>query len=1221
MEKIYKHSLSLMSKLLLCVSFVFVYSSINAQCGFVYSSASSYATCETSADGTANLKVWGGTLPHSITWDNGQTAFFATGLTAGIHYATVTDATGCSEVTSVTVEPGPESIWLMPEATCASCGSCNGTAEPHAMLGIPPYSYLWDNGQTTEVATGLCPGTHFVTVTDTQGCSSVGEVFVCTDGNLTVNCSGTNPSCGGGDGSVTAVPSGGLGPFTYSWNNGSSTSTLSNVDAGTYSVTVTDADGCQGICSTTITGTTSNLSVNISTTPTACGESNGTATANVSGSTGNVNYSWNTGATTNTITGLGAGMYTVTVVDASGCSATGSGSVIGSNAPVAPAIFTNDPTEYCDATGAGVIVNASTNGACANSAWVLTDLDANILAIQTDGTFDFSGLGTGGFQIWLVCFEGTLDGAVVGNNATDLSGCFDLSDPITISITTVAPPTISTTDELSVCVGDGSSDLVDVSVDEAGTGDINQWVITDENGIILELPTNPPFDFEGAPAGTCLIWLATATGPVTGLEAGADAADITGCYALSNSIAVVRNETPTVSIDPVDVELCMGETVDLTATGSSDDLTYEWFASQGQLSSSTTQTTTFTMMAPGTYQIILSATSPDGCMAMDMTTVTILAAPTVSISVPGTICEVGDCVDLEATADGGNTFTYEWTAAQGMLSDDSASATEFCMGMAGTYDVEVTVTNENGCTASASTTVIVGTFEATVNETLEISECGESDGEATVDITGGNGDFTYEWSNGSTDASASGLAEGCYQVTITDNLSGCTRTGEVCLDDGGIDVGNYVWWDNNENCEQDSNENGAYGVPVSLMTPGPDGICGNADDEMAPNGSTNTDSDGYYLFECVPVGTFYIQFGATIVYTGTEYTCRDGASDVTDSDVDEDGKSHMFDVVDTDGDGQGDIIDTNGDGVGDDKEQLSFDAGIFQCCNDVNFGGQVSGDQSVCQGEVPDLFTSTIPAGGGGAKPIEYLWICSTQGGPADPNTWTELPNSNSETYQAGPVYQTKHFARCARRECCDAFLVESNIITVEVLSCLQVITFTVEELRGDNEAVRISWITNKDFKDMMYFVERSTDGANYEVIGELPSVASNNSSLNLYEHMDNAPHKGMNYYRIRLVNPSGDFDFTETKMVEFAPFSENNFEIFPNPVTESMSLESFIEIDGAVELEIISTSGKLFNKSKVQTTSYMNEPIDIKTLPAGSYYLRITHGDNVEMVKFTKIN
>ena len=1111
----------------------------------------------------------------------------------------------------------------MPEVNaCASCGSCNGVAEPHPMLGIPPYSFLWDNGETTEVATGLCPGTHFVTVTDTQGCSSVGEVFICTDGNLTVDCSGSDASCAGGDGTAMATPMGGLAPFTYAWSNGASTASISGLDAGTYSVTVSDGEGCQGSCSVTIGGTSNNLSATASATPTDCGENNGTVSVTISGATSTVSILWSNGSTSADQTGLASGMYTVTVTDGEGCSTTAATEVEASDAPTTPAISTTDPTDVCDATGAGVTVTATADGTCDNPAWVLTDLNADIIAIQDNGTFDFSGLGTGGFQIWLLCSDGPLMGAAVGNNATDISGCFDLSDPITVNITTLEAPVISTDSETSFCVGDGDSDLVDANIDVAGTGDINQWIITDDAGNILALPPNPPFDFEDAGPGVCLIWLATATGPLTGVEVGQNAADITGCFSLSNSLSVTRNENPTVSIDPVDVSVCMGESVDLSAIGSSNDLTYEWFASQGQLSSNTTQNTTFTMMAPGTYQIILSATSPDGCMAMDMTTVTILEAPSVSISIPDVICNLGDCINLTATADGGDSFTYNWTASAGMIDDDSAETIEYCMGMPGTYDVDVTVTNENGCTASATTQVIVGIFEAVVTETSPISACGESDGEITVDITGGNGTYTYLWEDGSTDATRTGLGEGCYDVTVTDDLSGCTRTGQVCLDDGGLNIGNYVWWDDNENCEQDDFESGVFGVPVFLMDPGPDGICGNDDDIMAPNGATNTDADGFYLFECVAPGSYYISFGATIVYEGTEYTCRDGASDVTDSDVDEDGKSHEFDVIDTDGDGDGDIIDTNGDGFGNDKENLGFDAGIFRCCNDVNFGGVVTGAQTICQGEVPTLLGSTTPAGGGGPRAIEYLWISSTLAGPADPTTWTELPNSNSETYQPGPLFQTTFFARCARRDCCEEFIIESNIVTVQVESCLRVITFSAKELRdNDQEAVRLSWITSNDNSNVMYTVERSADGANYEVIADVPaSAGQNNGDLNLYEHMDVAPMKGTNYYRVRVVQANGEFEFTTTEMVDFKPFSETAFEIFPNPVTEKMTLESFIEIEGQVSVEILSASGKMYATKMIDTSNYMNEAFDVKALPSGSYYLRVTYKDTVELIKFSKI-
>ena len=1218
MEKNYKHSLNILKQAMLCMGFIFAYTFSNAQCNFNYFVNSSFSTCGTSSDGTATLTVWGGVQPYTVNWDNGETGYFAGMLNEGVHNITVTDATGCSEVTQATITAGPESIWLMPEATCAGCGTCDGTAYPGAMLGIPPYSYQWSNGQTTETATGLCPGTHFVTVTDTQGCSSVGEVFVCTEGTLTVNCSSTDASCAGGDGSVTATPSGGVAPFTYAWSNGSTAATQSGLSSGTYSVTVTDGDGCVGNCSSVVNGIMSNLSASASATDSQCGSNDGTATVTVNGGNAPFTYNWSNGAGSASISSLTPGIYSVTITDASGCVTNASTTVNGSNAPTMPTISTNDPTEFCSGDGVADMVNV-TNSATGSTVCVVTDLNGMILATG-NGPFDFDGFAAAQYQIWCIAFDGTLSGADVGSNVSDLAGCFAISNPIDVNTSSVEGATISTNDPTSFCVGDGSSDLVDVSIDVAGNGTNSFWVITDDQLNILDLPVNGPFDFEGAPTGVCTIWYVNTSGSATGFDVGANVADAEGCFAISNGIDVTRNETPTVSIDPTNVEVCAGETIDFSAIGSSNDLTYEWFASQGQLSSTTTQNTTFTMMLPGTYQIILSATSPDGCMAMDMTTVTILEDPGVTVNVPGIICQIDDCVTLEATADGGTTFTYEWTVSGGNLGDATAATTDFCMNAAGTYDVDVTVTNQDGCTASASTTVIVGNFNATMTTTAEISSCGMSDGVLDATVEGGNGDYTYAWSNGGTDANASGLAEGCYSVTITDVLSGCTRTAESCFDDGGLNIGNYVWWDNNENCTQDPLEPGVYGVPVRLMSPGPDGICGNADDVMAPNGLTNTDSDGYYLFECVPAGQWYLQFGATILNEGTEYTCRDGADDIIDSDVDEDGKSHEFEVVDTDGDGDGDLIDTDGDGIGNDKGELSFDAGIFRCCYNVNFGGTIGPDQQICAGETPNVISSIVPAGGGGVKPIEYLWICSNEPGPANPATWTNIPNSNVEELNPGPVFQTKFFARCARRECCEEFVIESNIMTIEVISCLTVPTFNAELLAvGNEEGVRLSWITSNDESNSKFEIQRSFDAANYEVIGEVDGY-NNGNALNLYDFNDMNPSKGMNYYRIKIINSFGSYDFTGVETIEMIPQNSNNFEIFPNPVTNKMTLESFIEIDSEVNIEVISTSGKKFSQFKLEGSAYMNEPLDITLLPAGTYFLRITHGDSVDLVKFNKI-
>ncbi|MEL6989170.1 MAG: T9SS type A sorting domain-containing protein, partial [Bacteroidota bacterium] len=207
-------------------------------------------------------------------------------------------------------------------------------------------------------------------------------------------------------------------------------------------------------------------------------------------------------------------------------------------------ISTTDPTEICAGDGVGDPIDVTLDGNVgANSAWVITDADANILALPAAPPFDLDGAGPGVCLIWHLSFEDGLVGAEVGNNANDLEGCFDLSNPITVTRNGVDGGDLMLADggdELTICAGDGEPDPFDVAL-EGNLGSNSAWVITDADANILALPAAPPFDFEGAGPGICLVWHLSFEDGLTGAEVGMNASDLEGCFDLSNPITVTRD--------------------------------------------------------------------------------------------------------------------------------------------------------------------------------------------------------------------------------------------------------------------------------------------------------------------------------------------------------------------------------------------------------------------------------------------------------------------------------------------------------------------------------------------------------------------------------------------------------------------------------------------------------------------------------------------------------
>jgi hypothetical protein len=207
----------------------------------------------------------------------------------------------------------------------------DGTATANVTGGTANFTYSWSNTATAASLSGLSASQYCVTVTDANGCtaSACGIVSSFSCGNFGVTVSATDATTvGGSDGSATSTVSNGTSPYTYLWSNGATTSDISGITQGIYTVTVTDSLGCQAIGSATVSEPSCAGFSATTTTVNASGATvaDGSATVTPAGGTSPYNYAWSNNATTQTIT-VAPGTYTVTVTDAVGCATTASATV------------------------------------------------------------------------------------------------------------------------------------------------------------------------------------------------------------------------------------------------------------------------------------------------------------------------------------------------------------------------------------------------------------------------------------------------------------------------------------------------------------------------------------------------------------------------------------------------------------------------------------------------------------------------------------------------------------------------------------------------------------------------------------------------------------------------------------------------------------------------------------------------------------------------------
>ncbi|MEQ1744087.1 MAG: HYR domain-containing protein [Saprospiraceae bacterium] len=293
------------------------------------------ASCFGAADGMLAVTVSGGTGTYTYTWETGQNTPGLQNLTAGTYTLTVTDTDNCSATISLTVQqPGV----LLANATATDLtapGSNDGTATTNPSGGTLPYEFVWSTGKNDQTITGLPAGQYTVTVADANGCTAAQTVEVLgVSCNLSANIVGNDPACHGfANGSATVTVAGGAAPLAYVWSSGATSQTAVNLSAGTYTVSVTDAENCDLVTEITLSDPALLTLGLVGVTNANCPDAaEGTATVAAAGGTGAVSILWNNGQQGPTATALLAGTYTATATDGHGCTSTAQAEVLANDA-------------------------------------------------------------------------------------------------------------------------------------------------------------------------------------------------------------------------------------------------------------------------------------------------------------------------------------------------------------------------------------------------------------------------------------------------------------------------------------------------------------------------------------------------------------------------------------------------------------------------------------------------------------------------------------------------------------------------------------------------------------------------------------------------------------------------------------------------------------------------------------------------------------------------
>ncbi len=680
---------------------------ITAATSFTLSTTQTNVSCNGGTNGSATVTVSGGTGPFTYSWaPSGGTGSTATGLPAGTYTVTVTDAAACAGTATVTITQPPALTATQSQVNVLCNGQCTGSATVAASGGTAPYTYAWaPAGGTTATASALCAGTYTCTITDANGCPITRTFNITQPPALATTGSQVNVLCNGNcTGSATVVASGGTAPYAYTWApSGGTAATASALCAGTYTVTITDANGCITTRSFTITQppalTTTGSQVNI-----LCnGTCNGSATVVASGGTAPYTYSWApSGGTAATASALCAGTYTATVTDANGCITTRSFTI----------------TQPPALTTTGSQVNILCNGGNTGS--------ATVTASGGTAPYTYSWAPSGGTGA-------TATGLTAGNytvTVTDANGC-----TITRTYSITQPPALATT---------GSQ--VNVLCNGGTTG----------SATVMASGGTAPYAYSWAPSGGT-------SATATGLGAGTYTVTVTDANGCTISQTYTITQPPALTASATNTPATCGNpngTATVTASGGTAPYSYSWAPSGG------TGTTASALLA-GSYTV--TVTDANGCMTTATTIIANTGGPTASITtIIDVSCNGGSNGSATATVSGGTApYTYAWTPSGGTGSTGTGLA-------AGNYTV--TVTDVNGCITTTSVTITEPPALTTTGSQVNILCNGGSNGSATVVASGGTAPYAYAWSpSGGTGATATGLSAGNYTATVTD-ANGCTTT-------------------------------------------------------------------------------------------------------------------------------------------------------------------------------------------------------------------------------------------------------------------------------------------------------------------------------------------------------------------------------------------------------------------------------------------------------------
>ena len=686
--------------------------------------------CSYSANGGATASASGGTAPYTYSWSPtlGDTNATTNSLKAQTYTVSVSDATGCGSTTAVTITAGSNltaSIAGGNITNVACFGQSTGSLAVTATGGAGTNTYSWSpTGGTGQTGSGLTQGSYTVTVTDGNACVATASASITQPATALAIPTPqiTNSTCGKPDGVIALSPTGGTPAYKYSWSNGITGQTGSNLAMGSYTITVTDNNGCTQTTTDSIKKSFSSLTLAATATKIAsCGISNGSAYATPAGGQSPYAYVWTGGATGQTTSNLAGGSYYVTVTDNLGCTYTAETTVSATPAAAISILSQKTVNVLCNGASTGKLFAQATAGTPNFTyAWSVVGATADSIAALKAGSYTVT--------------------VTDGNACTATASASITQTPTAISINSTPTP--------STCGMSNGSVAVAAS---GGTPNYKySWSYNNTADSVLQGLNGGTYTVTVTDANQCAQTFAVTSTQIPGLLLGVGKHVDVACYG-----------TPTGKLA-------------VTVAGGTPQYTYAWVGANSTSDS-------LTGVGPGTYKVYVADSK--GCKdSLSQTIVNLAAAPlsidttTTGKVIPSTCGKTNG--SILANAQGGTpNYTYTWSGA-GVTANDSL-ATNLGSGL-----YQLTVTDGRGCalTASFSNQPTSDLSISFLAGGVTMPKCyNDATGQATATISNGTQPFTYSWVGASSNTNAIvNVPAGTYTLQVTDGL-GCANQQAVTI--------------------------------------------------------------------------------------------------------------------------------------------------------------------------------------------------------------------------------------------------------------------------------------------------------------------------------------------------------------------------------------------------------------------------------------------------------